>query len=150
MHRVLGNGKERYSDGNSNRVKQLLKEIEKYLQKIGSKLQEAKTAAGRFEQDIDEARCGIFLEKSESTLEKEDEADQAKHYLESNEKYYMMEHRWLVSLYNNHLNGILADELGLDITDQVISLICYLMESKNDRGSFLVVVPSSVLPGWDS
>lgn len=33
---------------------------------------------------------------------------------------------------------------------QVIALICYLMETKNDRGPFLVVVPSSVLPGWDS
>lgn len=33
---------------------------------------------------------------------------------------------------------------------QVIALICYLMEKKNDRGPFLVVVPSSVLPGWDS
>ena len=33
---------------------------------------------------------------------------------------------------------------------QVISLICYLMETKNDRGPFLVVVPSSVLPGWES
>ncbi|KAG0489198.1 hypothetical protein HPP92_008009 [Vanilla planifolia] len=32
----------------------------------------------------------------------------------------------------------------------VISLICYLMETKNDRGPFLVVVPSSVLPGWAS
>jgi SNF2 family DNA or RNA helicase len=58
--------------------------------------------------------------------------------------------RWLVSLYNNHLNGILADEMGLGKTVQVISLICYLMETKNDRGPFLVVVPSSVLPGWQS
>lgn len=33
---------------------------------------------------------------------------------------------------------------------QVIALICYLMETKNDRGPFLVVVPSSVLPGWES
>ncbi|KAK1359085.1 hypothetical protein POM88_043559 [Heracleum sosnowskyi] len=46
--------------------------------------------------------------------------------------------RWLVSLYNNHLNGILADEMGLGKTVQVISLICYLMENKNDRGPFLV------------
>ncbi|GMI95859.1 SPLAYED, CHROMATIN REMODELING COMPLEX SUBUNIT R 3 [Hibiscus trionum] len=98
------------------------------------------------------------------------------HYLESNEKYYLMAHsikenineqptflkggklreyqmnglRWLVSLYNNHLNGILADEMGLGKTVQVISLLCYLMETKNDRGPFLVVVPSSVLPGWVS
>ncbi|XP_052116774.1 chromatin structure-remodeling complex protein SYD isoform X28 [Arachis duranensis] len=69
-------------DAKSDRVKQLLKETEKYLQKLGSKLQEAKTAAGRFEHDIDEAQCGSFLDKSESTLENEDEGDQAKNNLE--------------------------------------------------------------------
>ncbi|KAK7363636.1 hypothetical protein VNO77_05786 [Canavalia gladiata] len=161
-------------DAKSDRVKQLLKETEKYLQKLGSKLQEAKAAAGRFGQDADDTGNVNFLENSET--ENEDESDQAKHYMESNEKYYKMAHsikesiaeqpsclqggklreyqmnglRWLVSLYNNHLNGILADEMGLGKTVQVISLICYLMETKNDRGPFLVVVPSSVLPGWDS
>ncbi|CAK7332877.1 unnamed protein product [Dovyalis caffra] len=176
-------------DAKSDRVKQLLKETEKYLQKLGSKLQEAKSMASRFENDMDESRHAAVVEKSETAVEHEDESDQAKasclamhllkfivHYLESNEKYYLMAHsvkesigeqptsllggklreyqmnglRWLVSLYNNHLNGILADEMGLGKTVQVISLICYLMETKNDRGPFLVVVPSSVLPGWES
>ncbi|XP_050373563.1 chromatin structure-remodeling complex protein SYD [Argentina anserina] len=163
-------------DAKSDRVKQLLKETEKYLQKLGSKLRDAKALASRFEQDMDESGNASVVDKSEPSLENEDESDQAKHYLESNEKYYLMAHsikesiaeqpsylqggklreyqmnglRWLVSLYNNHLNGILADEMGLGKTVQVISLICYLMEAKNDRGPFLVVVPSSVLPGWES
>ncbi|CAI9106540.1 OLC1v1005724C1 [Oldenlandia corymbosa var. corymbosa] len=163
-------------DAKSDRVKQLLKETEKYLQKLGSKLQDAKNMARRFETDVDDSKSNNMLEKNEISFENEDETDQAKHYLESNEKYYMMAHsvkenvfeqptmllggklreyqmnglRWLVSLYNNHLNGILADEMGLGKTVQVISLLCYLMETKNDRGPFLVVVPSSVLPGWES
>ncbi|XP_040374993.1 chromatin structure-remodeling complex protein SYD isoform X7 [Rosa chinensis] len=163
-------------DAKSDRVKQLLKETEKYLQKLGSKLQDAKALASRFEHDMDESGNASVVDKSEPSLENEDESDQAKHYLESNEKYYLMAHsikeniaeqpsyvqggklreyqmnglRWLVSLYNNHLNGILADEMGLGKTVQVISLICYLMEAKNDRGPFLVVVPSSVLPGWET
>ncbi|XP_048132070.1 chromatin structure-remodeling complex protein SYD isoform X3 [Rhodamnia argentea] len=163
-------------DTKSDRVKQLLKETEKYLQKLGSKLQEAKAVAKRCDNDIDEEQSLNVLDKSESIFENEDDCDQAKHYKESNEKYYMMAHsikesiaeqpttlkggklreyqlnglRWLVSLYNNHLNGILADEMGLGKTVQVISLICYLMEAKNDQGPFLVVVPSSVLPGWES
>ncbi|XP_061992517.1 chromatin structure-remodeling complex protein SYD isoform X2 [Rosa rugosa] len=163
-------------DAKSDRVKQLLKETEKYLQKLGSKLQDAKALASRFEQDMDESGNASVVDKSEPSLENEDESDQAKHYLESNEKYYLMAHsikeniaeqpsyvkggklreyqmnglRWLVSLYNNHLNGILADEMGLGKTVQVISLISYLMEAKNDRGPFLVVVPSSVLPGWET
>lgn len=163
-------------DTKSDRVKQLLKETEKYLQKLGSKLREAKAVAKRCENDIDEDQSLNVLDKSESAFENEDDGDQAKHYKESNEKYYMMAHsikesiaeqpntlkggklreyqlnglRWLLSLYNNHLNGILADEMGLGKTVQVISLICYLMETKNDRGPFLVVVPSSVLSGWES
>ncbi|KAI4317659.1 hypothetical protein L6164_025510 [Bauhinia variegata] len=163
-------------DAKSDRVKQLLKETEKYLQKLGSKLQEAKTTAGLFEHDVDGVGSGTIVDKSDINFENEDESDQAKHYMESNEKYYLMAHsikesiaeqpsclqggklreyqmnglRWLVSLYNNHLNGILADEMGLGKTVQVIALICYLMEAKNDRGPFLVVVPSSVLPGWES
>ncbi|XP_047321944.1 chromatin structure-remodeling complex protein SYD [Impatiens glandulifera] len=161
-------------DAKSDRVKQLLKETEKYLQKLGSKLQEAKATARHSETDIDDSYVSNIFENND--VENEDEADQAKHYMESNEKYYLMAHtvketiaeqptsleggklreyqlnglRWLVSLYNNHLNGILADEMGLGKTVQVISLICYLMETKNDRGPFLVVVPSSVLPGWVS
>nr|XP_029119475.1 uncharacterized protein LOC105042102 isoform X2 [Elaeis guineensis]XP_029119476.1 uncharacterized protein LOC105042102 isoform X2 [Elaeis guineensis] len=163
-------------DAKSDRVKQLLKETEKYLQKLGSKLQDAKVVARRFEMEMDESRAINFVEKNEDADDNEDECDQAQHYLESNENYYKLAHsvkeiineqptslhggklreyqmnglRWLVSLYNNHLNGILADEMGLGKTVQVIALICYLMETKNDRGPFLVVVPSSVLPGWES
>ncbi|KAL1154798.1 hypothetical protein V6Z11_A09G268200 [Gossypium hirsutum] len=159
-------------DAKSDRVKQLLKETEKYLQKLGSKLQDAKAMGSHFGNDMAEMRTASFFE-NDTAVENEDEA---KHYVESNEKYYLMAHsikenindqptflkggklreyqmnglRWLVSLYNNHLNGILADEMGLGKTVQVISLICYLMETKNDRGPFLVVVPSSVLPGWES
>ncbi|CAL0307241.1 unnamed protein product [Lupinus luteus] len=201
-------------DAKSDRVKQLLKETEKYLQKLGSKLQEAKAAAGHFGHDVDEIGRASFLENSETNLENEDEGDQAKAspsythikkltndellktgelvlkvygqlicatvikfllsrvvlLVQSKQFFVNMQHkgercraaiyftgryqmnglRWLVSLYNNHLNGILADEMGLGKTVQVISLICYLMETKNDRGPFLVVVPSSVLPGWES
>ncbi|XP_021304222.1 chromatin structure-remodeling complex protein SYD isoform X6 [Sorghum bicolor] len=154
-------------DAKSDRVKQLLRETEKYLQKLGNKLQNAKSTDGR---------SSFVTDKSDAANDIEDESYQPQHYLESNEKYYQLAHsvketvndqpsylqggklreyqmnglRWLVSLYNNNLNGILADEMGLGKTVQVISLLCYLMETKNDRGPFLVVVPSSVLPGWES
>ncbi|XP_058078627.1 chromatin structure-remodeling complex protein SYD-like [Magnolia sinica] len=163
-------------DAKSDRVKQLLKETEKYLQQLGTKVLESKAMTRHFEMEMDENRAVNVVEKNEIIINNEDESDQAQHYLSNNEKYYQMAHsvkesideqpsylqggklreyqmnglRWLVSLYNNHLNGILADEMGLGKTVQVISLICYLMESKNDRGPFLVVVPSSVLAGWES
>ena len=56
--------------------------------------------------------------------------------------------QWMVSLYNNSLNGILADEMGLGKTIQTIALICYLMEVKNNKGPFLVVVPLSTINNW--
>ena len=58
-------------------MKQLLKETEKYLQKLGSKLQEAKAAAGRFGND-EEAGLARIVDKSETAFEMEDESDQAK------------------------------------------------------------------------
>jgi len=58
--------------------------------------------------------------------------------------------QWLVSLYNNKLNGILADEMGLGKTVQTIALIAYLMEYKDNRGPFLVIVPLSTLSNWVS
>nr|CAB3467703.1 unnamed protein product [Digitaria exilis] len=122
-------------DAKSDRVKQLLRETEKYLQKLGAKLQNAKSTDGR---------ASNVLDKSDPANDIEDESYQPQHYLESNEKYYKLAHsvketvndqpsylqggklreyqmnglRWLVSLYNNNLNGILADEMGLGKTVQ--------------------------------
>ena len=57
--------------------------------------------------------------------------------------------QWMVSLYNNHLNGILADEMGLGKTIQTISLITYLIETKQKNGPFIVIVPLSTLTNWN-
>lgn len=57
--------------------------------------------------------------------------------------------QWMVSLYNNNLNGILADEMGLGKTIQTISLITYLIESKQQPGPYLVIVPLSTLTNWN-
>ena len=56
--------------------------------------------------------------------------------------------RWMVSLYNNHLNGILADEMGLGKTIQTLALVSYLAEFKANRGPHLIVVPLSTVSNW--
>lgn len=56
--------------------------------------------------------------------------------------------QWMVSLYNNRLNGILADEMGLGKTIQTISLITFLIETKQQRGPYLVIVPLSTMTNW--
>ena len=60
-------------DAKSDRVKQLLKETEKYLQKLGSKLKDAKVTASCFEYDMDEMRTASVTENDAAT-ENEDEA----------------------------------------------------------------------------
>ncbi|CAM6081796.1 unnamed protein product [Calypogeia fissa] len=153
-------------DTKSDRVEQLLRETEAYLEKLGVKLLEKKESNGVSNKKT--------VAQVESGVEVVAGKDQTQHYLETNEKYYLLAHsikeaidqqpvhleggklreyqmnglRWMVSLYNNRLNGILADEMGLGKTVQVIALLCYLIEKKQDRGPFLVVVPSSVLPNW--
>ncbi|RKP28991.1 hypothetical protein METBISCDRAFT_19734 [Metschnikowia bicuspidata] len=56
---------------------------------------------------------------------------------------------WLVSLYENGLNGILAHEMGLGKTLQCIALYSFLIENKVD-GPFLVVAPLSTIRNWGS
>ncbi|EDO17896.1 hypothetical protein Kpol_1010p11, partial [Vanderwaltozyma polyspora DSM 70294] len=55
---------------------------------------------------------------------------------------------WLISLHENNLSGILADETGLGKTLQTISFLGYLRYIKKIDGPFLVIVPKSTLDNW--
>ncbi|GHP10928.1 class II histone deacetylase complex subunits 2 and 3 [Pycnococcus provasolii] len=57
--------------------------------------------------------------------------------------------KWMISLYQNGLNGILADQMGLGKTVQTIGFISHL-RSKNVLGPYLIVAPLSTLPNWIS
>ncbi|EKX72317.1 helicase family member protein [Theileria equi strain WA] len=62
-------------------------------------------------------------------------------------KYQMDGLNWLVSLYNNKLNGIFADEMGLGKTIQTIALLAYLKDHKGISGVHMVLAPLSTLHG---
>ncbi|KAJ9505737.1 hypothetical protein QJQ45_012825 [Haematococcus lacustris] len=55
--------------------------------------------------------------------------------------------KWLISLYQNGINGILADQMGLGKTVQTIGFISHLRD-KGMHGPYLVVGPLSTLPNW--
>ena len=55
---------------------------------------------------------------------------------------------WLASLWDLGLGGILADDMGLGKTLQALALICHARDRDPDGGPFLVVAPTSVVPGW--
>lgn len=66
-----------FLDAKSDRVRQLLKETEKYLQKLGSKLQDAKNMSRCIETGIDANRAVNYVASNEYADENEDENDQA-------------------------------------------------------------------------
>jgi superfamily II DNA or RNA helicase len=72
---------------------------------------------------------------------------------------------WLASLWRLGLGGILADDMGLGKTVQTLALICHALETGTAEATparaatppssgsvpaapFLVVAPTSVVPGW--
>ena len=62
-------------------------------------------------------------------------------------EYQILGLNWLWLLHRMDLSGILADEMGLGKTAQVISFIAHLVET-GIEGSFLIVVPASVIQNW--
>eukprot|EP01132_Coremiostelium_polycephalum_P012256 gene12256-14985_t len=58
--------------------------------------------------------------------------------------------RWLISLFNRNLNGILADEMDLGKSVQTIAFICHLYEKCNVREPFLIVAPLGTILSWAS
>ncbi|KAI8869290.1 hypothetical protein GQ42DRAFT_113391, partial [Ramicandelaber brevisporus] len=54
---------------------------------------------------------------------------------------------WLISLYENGLNGCVADQMGLGKSLQAISLLAFLRE-RGVWGPFLIVCPLSTLSNW--
>ena len=64
-------------------------------------------------------------------------------------QYQLVGVRWMIALWQNGLNGILADQMGLGKTVQTIAFLAHLV-SKGVRGPFLIVAPVSVARAWIS
>ena len=153
----------------NSRMLEILRQTNKYLEQLGAKIEKQKQAdqilipnEGKDEQEEFKKDSDSIDDENVSASEKI-----KKEILNGSKIYYALTHtikeevvedpkslkggklknyqiqglQWLVSLYNNNLNGILADELGLGKTIQTIALFAYLMEPKNNDGPFLLVVP---------
>uniref|UniRef100_A0A1D1YNZ4 ATP-dependent DNA helicase DDM1 n=1 Tax=Anthurium amnicola TaxID=1678845 RepID=A0A1D1YNZ4_9ARAE len=55
--------------------------------------------------------------------------------------------KWLISLWQNGLNGILADQMGLGKTIQTIAFLAHL-KGKGLHGPYLIIAPLSTLSNW--
>lgn len=55
--------------------------------------------------------------------------------------------KWMISLWQNGLNGILADQMGLGKTVQTIGLLAHL-KGMGMHGPFLICAPLSTVANW--
>ncbi|CAM0875081.1 unnamed protein product [Alopecurus aequalis] len=55
--------------------------------------------------------------------------------------------KWLISLWQNGLNGILADQMGLGKTIQTIGFLAHL-KGNGLNGPYMVIAPLSTLSNW--
>ncbi|MED6155675.1 ATP-dependent DNA helicase ddm1 [Stylosanthes scabra] len=55
--------------------------------------------------------------------------------------------KWLISLWQNGLNGILADQMGLGKTIQTIGFLSHLI-GKGLYGPYMIIAPLSTLSNW--
>ncbi|KAJ3281646.1 putative DNA helicase ino80 [Borealophlyctis nickersoniae] len=90
-----------------------------------------------------------------SSMREDSEILQPKMLTTQLKPYQLKGLNWLVNLYEQGINGILADEMvinrvikGLGKTIQSISLMAHLAEAHNIWGPFLVITPVSTLHNW--
>ena len=150
----------------NERLEKLLRQTESYMNHLSNVIlseqkedRQAAIASGKRvvqsdippEEEFPEAKEGDFISvrdryyKIAHSIKETVEKQPTKLAVGDLREYQMAGLSWLVSLYNNRLNGILADEMGLGKTIQSVSLIAYLMETKQNYGPFLFIVPMSTL-----
>jgi SNF2 family DNA or RNA helicase len=51
-------------------------------------------------------------------------------------------------LYENKINGILADDMGMGKTIQTIAIMAYIYEKGDRNLPHLIIAPKSTIPNW--
>jgi ATP-dependent helicase STH1/SNF2 len=136
----------------STRLLELLTQTDQYLQELGAIVKEERAKTGEVEYEPDDQNEMPAKHRYYDIAHaiKEEVTEQPSLLVGGKLKEYQLQGiQWMVSLYNNHLNGILADEMGLGKTIQTLGLITYLMESKENSGPYLIIVPLSTMSNWE-
>lgn len=136
------------------RLLELLNQTDQYLKELGAIVKEerARTGEVEYEHHGDEASDEPAKVRYYNLAHaiKEEIQEQPTLMVGGRLKEYQVHGiQWMVSLYNNRLNGILADEMGLGKTIQTLGLITYLMETKENAGPYLIIVPLSTMSNWE-
>lgn len=141
-----------------SRISHLLKQTDGFLNQLAASVKQQQAGNNQQYPEDDESTDSEDEEGGASKVDYYEVAHRVKEEIRVQpnmliggtlKEYQIKGLQWMISLYNNNLNGLLADEMGLGKTIQTISLLTYLIEHKNQRGPFLVIVPLSTLTNWN-
>jgi superfamily II DNA or RNA helicase len=137
----------------------LLAPLAEYLEKPRKKLHLPRVQAGRLEELVDAMPGGGALEASESLRgfagrlrhAAERASDEVPDGLTVELRPYQREGlRWLNALAEAGVGGVLADDMGLGKTLQLITHLLSLKQGGALSQPALIVVPTSLIPNWQS
>jgi ATP-dependent helicase STH1/SNF2 len=135
------------------RILDLIKKTDDVLISLGAQIVKGRDAQDTLKLSTKTSALERYQENESNyysiTHKIQEKVDKQPTWLQGNLKAYQVSGlEWMVSLYNNNLNGILADELGLGKTIETIALLTYLAEHKGNHGPHLVIAPLSTLDNW--
>jgi Superfamily II DNA/RNA helicases, SNF2 family len=137
----------------------LLAPLAEYLEKPRKKLHLPRVQAGRLEELVAAMPRGGTLEAAEPLLgfaarlrdAAERASDAVPEGLTVEMRPYQREGlRWLNALAEAGVGGVLADDMGLGKTLQLITHLLSLKQSGALTQPALIVVPTSLIPNWQS
>jgi len=132
------------TEAKDTRISYMVQQLDRCMGDITGRI---KTQQGQAKEEGQKEKEEDCFEVAHRTKEQVREQPQSVAYGQLRE-YQLKGVEWMVSLYNNNLNGILADEMGLGKTVQAIVFIAYVLEKKQSRQPFLVIVPLSTFSNW--
>lgn len=114
-----------------------------------------------FDESVNKIREAQLQAPAPNPMISSDVLKQPSMFKGSLKSYQLKGLTWLVDLYDQGINGILADDMGelslifrdlifagLGKTIQSIAFLAHLAEEKDIWGPFLIVTPSSTLHNW--
>ena len=137
----------------------LLAPLAEYLEKPRKKLHLPRVQAGRLEELVGAMPEGSTLEASEPlrgfTTRLRDAAERASDVVPEGltvelRPYQREGLRWLNALADAGVGGVLADDMGLGKTLQLITHLLSLKQNGALLSPALIVVPTSLIPNWQS
>jgi SNF2 family DNA or RNA helicase len=122
-------------------IHRLLNQTDRYLNQLSERIPMGDATAPKDGGPNGEGKYQFDLKLPDSVTQPEHLNDELK-------DYQVKRLQWLGGLYQVHLHGILADEIGLGKTIQTIALVAWLCERYNDAGRHLICAALGTLSNW--